>query len=699
MKKLILVAALFIITCSGSYAQYYYIPHTNNPAQNPGGINTDAEYPSGSGLPAGWVLISAATNPVPVWGAVQTIPFPFIFNGAAVTQFMVSSSAILTFDVATAVPAPAYAKAALPSASIPDNSVCIWGLASLGTNDYMVSKTFGTTPNRQLWIQFSSYGYGASASSGSQFAYWSMVLEETSDKIYIVDNRTGGYATTKKVSAGIQINATTAYSIVGSPDLLSLAGTDPSPADNQYYEFIQGAQPAIEAGLIALNIQQYIVTPGSVTIGGTLTNNGAAAINTITIKYETGGNVYTDVQTGLNVTFPQSYTFTHATPLSISNPQLYPVKVWIELSGDGNQINDTLNADVHGLTFLPSKKVVIEEATGTWCGWCPRGTVYMDSIKGLYPNTTELVAVHNNDPMEVSVYDAGMGALIGGYPSGLVDRKDVDIDPLDFIDSYLERLNDVPPCDISVTANFDAVTRDIDIVVSAHFATDLTGDFRLNAVVVEEDVTGTGDGTNANNADYDQVNYYSFQSNNLALQGAGLDWQAETNPVLATTMHYDHVAREIAAGWDGDFGSLPATIAANATHSYSFTYNLPVGYDESQVHVSGWITDFSTGHILNANHGDLILGIDAPQAITSFDAVILGSQTENAKLKVTLKNSADLRVALYDATGNMLMLKDNKLAAGEYVYNLRSLELASGVYLIKVSAGNEMLTKRFSVVK
>lgn len=699
MKKFTFIATLFIIAFTGAYAQYYYIPHTS-PGQNPGGINTDDEYPSGGGLPAGWTLISAPTNPTPVWGATQTIPFPFSFNGNAVTQFKVSSSAILTFDVATALAAPTYTKAMIPSALIPDNSVCIWGLASLGTNDYVIRKTFGTTPNRQLWIQFSSYGYGTSASSGSQFTYWSLVLEETSNKIYIVDNRTGGYAATKKVSAGIQINSSTAYPVLGSPDLTALAGTDATPLDNAYYEFIPGTQPTNEAGLISLNVQQYVVAPGSITVGGTFVNNGASAINTITVSYEVGGTVYTDTKTGLNVTFPNSYTFTHATQLSIPTPQLYPVKVWVDLTGDNNHINDTLNVDVHGLIFFPGKKVVIEEATGTWCGWCPRGTVYMDSIKGLYPNTTELIAVHNADPMVVPAYDGTLSGMVPGYPSGLVDRKDLGVDPLDFIDKYLERINDVPPCDISVTANFNPVTREISTTVSAHFATDLTGDFRLNAVVVEEDVTGTGDGTNANNQDYDQVNYYSFQSNNLALQGAGHDWQAETNPVDATTMQYDHVAREISGGWDGTAGSLPATIIGNATHSYSYSYILPVGYDESQVHVVGWITDFSTGYILNANHSALTVGINEQSStVTSFDATVLGSLSENARVKVTLKNAGNLQVELYDATGNLLLAKDNNLQAGEYVYNLGSMHLAAGVYSVKVSSGNEMLTKRFSVVR
>ena len=235
MKKLITSIVVCLFFANVAFAQYYYLPHlTTN--QNPGGLNSDPEVPFGSPtLPADWVQINTSpTNTTPVWSPDQTIPFAFSFNGNPVTQYKVSSSAILTFDIATALSAPTYTKAALPNAAIPDNSVCIWGLASLGTNDNILTKVFGTAPNRQLWIQFSSYGYGTVASSGTIYTYWSIVLEETTNHIYIVDQRTGGYAGTNKVSAGIQINATTATSITGSPNLSSIAGSDASPANNVY---------------------------------------------------------------------------------------------------------------------------------------------------------------------------------------------------------------------------------------------------------------------------------------------------------------------------------------------------------------------------------------------------------------------------------------------------------------------------------
>ena len=106
----------------------------------------------------------------------------------------------------------------------------VWGLRGSGNNDNIVTKTFGTTGGRQHWVLFSSYTAGS-------WSYWSIVMEEGTDKIYIVDQRHSTSAN-PQITAGIQINGTTATMVAGSPNLSNVAGGDETPADNHYYEFI-----------------------------------------------------------------------------------------------------------------------------------------------------------------------------------------------------------------------------------------------------------------------------------------------------------------------------------------------------------------------------------------------------------------------------------------------------------------------------
>tara|TARA_R110002096_G_scaffold426165_3_gene635559 strand:- start:29146 stop:29658 length:513 start_codon:yes stop_codon:yes gene_type:complete len=160
MKKITSFVAIIALTLVSYTANAQYYVNTYNPAgQNPGDLNNDPEQPLAflNGNSLGYTAVLTATTNNLRWSGNQTIPFTFNFNGNPVTQYKVSSSGVLTFTT-SAVAVPSYGNnTALPSASIPDNSICIWGLQQSGANDEIGSKTFGTAPNRQHWIDFLSY--------------------------------------------------------------------------------------------------------------------------------------------------------------------------------------------------------------------------------------------------------------------------------------------------------------------------------------------------------------------------------------------------------------------------------------------------------------------------------------------------------------------------------------------------------------
>jgi hypothetical protein len=375
MKK-ILYLLLALCSFEVANAQYYYIPFTSA-GQNPGNLNTDSEFPLGGGLPTGWTTILGPTNSNPAWSPTQTIPFSFSFNAVAATQFKISSSGVLTFDVATALLAPSYTKAALPSANIPDKSVCIWGLAGRGTNDNILTKTFGTAPNRQFWIHFNSFGYGLTASDANNYTYWSIVLEETTNNIYIVDARTGGYATTKRVSAGIQIDASTAVSITGSPNLAALAGTNATAADNTYYQFIQGVQPSFDLGVTKINSSSYLVI-GSNDIEGTIKNYGSSTITSVKVNYTVnGGQVYSDSLTGISIAPLATYNFTHSTPWISTVSGAYTIACYAtDINGanaDQNNANDSASKVLNILLSYEPRIPLFEIFTGSTCPPCLPG--------------------------------------------------------------------------------------------------------------------------------------------------------------------------------------------------------------------------------------------------------------------------------------------------------------------------------------
>jgi len=159
----------------------------------------------------------------------------------------------------------------------------------------------------------------------------------------------------------------------------------------------------------------------------------------------------------VNIAPGQTQTISHSSQVNYSAVDGKDITVTIDnINGgaDGDMTNNSSDAKFNTLSQSGTKAVFIEEATGTWCGFCPRGAVGMDYMATTYPNTVVAVAVHNGDPMAVAEYDNGLGNYISGYPSGVVDRTLADVDPAQasLIAAYNAQINEIVPVDLSSSA-------------------------------------------------------------------------------------------------------------------------------------------------------------------------------------------------------------------------------------------------------
>ncbi len=364
---------------------------------------------------------------------------------------------------------------------------------------------------------------------------------------------------------------------------------------------------ALDARLSSLSASsRYNLVGENISISGTVANDGLAPLTSFDIKWSDGTNTYTDNITGVNIApLFGTYDFTHTAPLNLSVAKAYNLQVWVENTNgtvDGNATNNQASTTTFALAYAPARKMVAEEATGTWCVWCPRGTEWMDFMAETYPDDFIGIAVHNNDPMAVAAYDAGLGDFPGfsGYPSVIVDRVLVD-DPAELenlMGSSLERL---VPADIpTATATLDVATRKINIEASTKFATAIADhDFRFNVVLVEDGVTGTGAGYNQANA------YAGAGAPTDPIPGFGYDWDAQPNPAPAAQMVYNHVGRAILGGWAGTAGSIPATAALGENVSRSYTnVDFNAGWNPKKTHAVVMILDNASGEVVNAGKAE-----------------------------------------------------------------------------------------------
>lgn len=441
---------------------------------------------------------------------------------------------------------------------------------------------------------------------------------------------------------------------------------------------------------LALNaVNRFHLTGTDIQFAGTITNNGLQNLTSIDIAWTDGTNTYTDNLTGLNVAPGGSYNFNHSTPLSLDNAIAYDIDVTASNPNgepDGFPSNNSASTLVNGLSFKPAVKMVAEEATGTWCVWCPRGFVFMSYMEENYEDFIG-IAVHNADPMENAVYDAGLTSFDGftGFPSVIVDRRAV-IDPSELEDYHGTIANRTVPVAASIVdALIDPATGDLTVNCEATFATQMdASQYRFNLVLVENGVTGTGSG-------YNQANAY-------AGGGAGPmgGWESLPNPVPASQMIYDEVARDILEGWGGVAGET--NVNADDVVSKSWTYEVPAAWDYSQMYAVFMVIDDATGEILNAD--ERYLWTVSTQDFDNLERFTLSPNPANgaATLNLQLTQAADISVELVNAMGQTLNLQqlDNSFG-GQFHFDLS--KYAPGSYFVKAVAGDKVRVERLIIAR
>jgi thiol-disulfide isomerase/thioredoxin len=417
-----------------------------------------------------------------------------------------------------------------------------------------------------------------------------------------------------------------------------------------------------------------------VAVKGSLKNIGNG-ISGFTAKYTANGITYTKSYSGLNLLPGSSYSFQFPDSITVN--------------GAGNAVSYTLEVTSGTITnsaagsvtlgsFKPLKKVVIEEGTGTWCGYCPRGTIYMKKLKEKYPDRFIGIAVHNGDPMADATYDSGLHKFITSFPEGAVNRKYV-CDPISFETTFLKAENDFSPADLILSAEWaDGSHTTIKLKSEAVFNIPFTGtaNFRMGLVIVENNVKGTASG-------YNQRNYYAGGSLG-ALEG----WESLPDPVLASNMVYQDVARKIFDSFNGISGSLPATIAMNQRLTFDYNVELPsTVINKNETEIILMLIDNKTGEIMN---GRRIKYLDIPVGI----ATVKNSDTYvkirkfDTKISVDVEthNPGHITTGIYTVDGKQIYLSSVK---NKNSHNFEvPTTLLRGIYLVKVSTNEGIINEK-----
>ncbi|MDF1865407.1 MAG: T9SS type A sorting domain-containing protein [Saprospiraceae bacterium] len=453
--------------------------------------------------------------------------------------------------------------------------------------------------------------------------------------------------------------------------------------------------PQLDPDLRALTMRTGGLTGSVVSISGVIGNNGLQVINSIEVTWNDGNGDNTETINGLNIQPLETASFTHSVPLTLAEGTTALNVSILNPNGmtDEDPSNNGLVVDVMGVTPAPGRMAVTEEGTGTWCGWCPRGEVFMKQMFEDYPDHFIGIAVHNGDPMTVPEYDGSLG--ISAFPNMSNERTEnfgfgviADVE-----NRFFNRVQMAPPALIQSAGTYDAATGEFVVTSEAVVEQTVSGNYRLAVILVEDGVTGSGNG-------YGQANFYAGGGN-----GPMGGYENLPSTVPASQMVYDHVGRMLIGGFNGVTGSLPTDLVAGERHTWVFDpVAIPADFNTVNLHVVTVILN-PQGHIVNANSQtwDEVINnaIVGTKEVFAHDLakVFPNPFSDVTYVRMNLETSTNVEMVVLNSIGQVVAQRNYGQLSGDTILPFEAGNLAEGMYYLHIKLDDQLITKKVTLTK
>jgi hypothetical protein len=663
---------------------------------------TTGAHPVVSDMRNGSVLAYAAPkeNELSEW---QALPFPFTFAGETVTGYFISDNGYITFDANATASVPDAASGTVTNAIFGYwNDFHLEGGNPVWSNEVR-TKTDGIAPERVHVIMWISAVPKGQTFSRSNVSFAIVLYERGGFEIVFVAGRTDG--TLAGTVGAVSADGTVSVLLPGSPRF-PYPNVTSDPSDDIRYMF-EWSNVGTD-GALAASLTSPVVRVGEpVAIRGTVRNLGITELTAFSIHYSVDDAPEQEMQVH-GVTLPSngSWDFTHDvawTPAEAG--RLYTVTMRLQLDGDlidENPDNDTLSSTVFTILGISSeKRVLVEEFTGAWCGWCPDGAVQIEKLARTHPLAIP-VAIHAGGTDAMITPEGSEIARVynPSYPTAMIDRVHFDGEPSVPIhrtrDAWISRTGEqftaYSPLAVAVSGAYEPASSSGFVDVNVTFSDFAPpADYRLHCWLVFDAMTGVGRG-------WDQANYYSGNQTYPDHPFFSLP-----NPV--PDYEHRHVLYRVLSGYWGMEQVIPSSPHAGETYSRRFA----LGPLASRYHAGMRIVAFVTRHsedvldrpVLNASIAELrVNSVDAavPTGLLLAD-VHPQPATGMVHALLTLPRTTAVRVAVYDVMGReRLIVRDSRLGPGSHALSFSTTGLDNGLYLLRVQTDGQANTIPFIVL-
>ncbi|MFM2393344.1 MAG: hypothetical protein RLZZ546_1326 [Bacteroidota bacterium] len=436
--------------------------------------------------------------------------------------------------------------------------------------------------------------------------------------------------------------------------------------------------PKNDISLQTISSKRYVDKGTEVELKYSIQNLGLDPLKSFSISYSDGINQFTDSIKGINIKFFNFFRGTLKKKVVADEVGEEQIEIkLIKINGspqDQVAENNEYRHKIHVMDrFIPSV-MLAEEGTGTWCGWCPRGAVNMERMRKKYPNEFIGIAVHNGDPMTIAEYDAGLTNLPGfsGFPGVVVNRDNV-IDPGD-LESELSVVRNISaPMVLSMETTLENGVFSVD--ASVEYNSDFSdSEFKIFAVVIEDGVKG-----------YNQANYYAGGS-----AGPMGGYEALPDPVPASKMVYNEVARSIPFGFLGKESGIGKNAKSREFYDFTLDVELPAGVVEENASLALVILD-NVGTMVAADHTESKAVSVKDKVFENASCIVYPNVTSDVSfLSLNQFKAENVTLSLYNNIGTLVAKKSYGELSGQNILQIDLSQLADGMYYAHIGIGKEI---------
>ncbi len=240
----------------------------------------------------------------------------------------------------------------------------------------------------------------------------------------------------------------------------------------------------------------------------------------------------------------------------------------------GQLTSETKTVEIMATPITFKQNVVVEDFTGTWCGWCPRVS---EAVRLLKQETSDaiVIAIHNGDAMQFSQEGTIRAAFnVTGFPTALINRQERWASPQPSnVSQVTGKMSGKSYASVAMESSVSGDNLNLKVKVRMGYGYKT---MKLAVYMLEDGLV------------YDQRNFTSYYG--------GAD-------PIRDFVHDDVLRRSLTNVFGDD---LPSDqVGHDKIYTRDFVYAIPPNYDKSKVKLVAFVTTGSERTIVNVRQSKL----------------------------------------------------------------------------------------------